>query len=231
MLNGRKSCRTPVVQHLAPARVQLVAPVNVATCKLGITSLRKRKKRGRRLSISRCCPWSCKPGVLAETAQRLRLHSTTGRPFTTALIIAAKMELRTASARGSDTNCRGSIVNQLSGRRTRPADPRRVSVKENFISVRPTETGQKYTLAAVLTLPYRLYYDRYTLFRRLLHLPRRPLAMFALRLRAPCMHSHQLSPHSLQRLRSWCPLCLLSSQAVGSSQPSKCRRRTTWKHS
>lgn len=38
------------------------------------------------------------------------------------------MELRTASARGSDTNCRGSIVNQPLGRQARLCDLRRVGV-------------------------------------------------------------------------------------------------------
>ena len=65
------------------------------------------------------------------TPYRLRCSAyvllCTSATFASGSAITAGMELRTASTRGSETNCRGSLANQLSGRRTRPADARRVS--------------------------------------------------------------------------------------------------------
>ena len=69
------------------------------------------------------------------------------------------MELRTTSARGSDTNCRGSLPNQLSGRRTRPADLRRVGLGREVCSafLISLDTFQP----AWSTLPIRHQSDRY----------------------------------------------------------------------
>ena len=72
------------------------------------------------------------------------------------------MELRTTSTCGSDTNCRGSLPNQLSGRRTRPTDFRRVSLSGRLLSA----SFHKWTLSkdfqpARRTLPYRHHSDRY----------------------------------------------------------------------
>ena len=65
------------------------------------------------------------------------------------------MELRTASARGSDTNCRGSIVNQLSGRRARPSDLRRVGVAETMYAALWAAQVYAEVVDSALLLPYR----------------------------------------------------------------------------
>lgn len=68
------------------------------------------------------------------------------------------MELRTASARGCDANCRGSVLNQLSGRRTRPTDLRRVGIKRTLKSVFGPVLLQKHwysLLTLTISLPLR----------------------------------------------------------------------------
>lgn len=65
-------------------------------------------------------------GARAHIVEHCRLTShLRGNCCRLVLTLHAGMELRTTSARGSDTNCRG-LVNQVSSRRGRQADRRKV---------------------------------------------------------------------------------------------------------